>query len=411
MMTKDKFDLHEVFLVICATILLTIYFYELRPVLIPPLLATIIILFFLPFREHLYARRLLFVVVAIFILWFIRDTLDILTPFAIAFALSYLFDPLVTKLERKRVPRLVSVTAIVVLSLSFFAFALIYSVPRIINELRNLLAFVMEIPPRVAEWLNSEGASLFARTKTDATKIQEYLNTEIPLRMEKFSFSVVNGILNFVQTLPTRLGKVVYLILTPFLFFYILKDFTKIKRWIKEILPIETSWVVQEYVDRIDEIIAGFFRGQFIVCTIVGILTSVVLILMKIDYALLLGILAGALNIVPYVGLAITLFVGILIGITSPHPFLTCVKIIIAVEGVRLIESSILAPRIVGDRVGLHPVWVIFSILIFAHFMGVVGLIIAVPVAATIKIFISAYMHNYRRKIWRRKRDENRRRT
>ncbi len=411
MMTKNKFDLHDVFIVICATILLTLYFYELRPVLIPPLLAAIIILFFLPFRDHPYARRLLFVVVAILFFWFVRDTLDILTPFAIAFALSYLFDPLVTKLERKGVARLLSVSVIVVLSLSLFAVALIYSVPRIINELRNLLAFVMEIPPRVAEWLNSEGASIFAKSKSDAAKIQEYLNTEIPLRMEKFTFSLLNGILNFVQTMPSRIGKVIYLILTPFLFFYILKDFTKVKRWIKELLPIETSWVVQEYVDRIDEIIAGFFRGQFIVCTIVGVLTSIVLILMDIDYALLLGILAGALNIVTYVGLAITLFVGMLVGITSPHPFITCAKIFVAIEGVRLIESSILAPRIVGDRVGLHPVWVIFSILIFAHFLGVVGLIIAVPVAATIKIFISAYMHTYRRKIWRRKRDENRRRT
>ncbi|MBN2355170.1 AI-2E family transporter [candidate division KSB1 bacterium] len=402
-MLKNKFELYEVFIIICATILLTLYFYELRQILIPPLLAIILVLFFLPFRDHPYARRLIFIIVAIFVFWFIRDTLDILTPFAIAFALSYLFDPLVTKLERKRVPRIISVIAIVTLSLAFFTFAFLYSVPRIINELRNLLAFAMEIPPRIADWLNSEGAGMFARTKEDAAKIQQYLNREIPLRISQFSQSILNSILNFVQTLPMRLGKIVYLILTPFLFFYILKDFTKVKRWIKELLPIETSWVVKEYVDKVDDIIAGFFRGQFIVCTIVGILTSIVLIIFGVEYALLLGMLAGAMNIVPYVGLAITLFIGILIGITSPHPILTCVKIIIAIEGVRIVEGSLLAPRIVGDRVGLHPVWVIFSILIFAHFLGVVGLIIAVPVAATIKIFISVYMHTYRRKIWRRK--------
>jgi len=402
-MQKPKFELFEILILISATLLLALYFYELRQVLIPPVLAIILVLFFLPFRDQAYARRLIYIVLGVFAIWFIRDTLALLAPFAFAFALSYLFDPLVTKLERRGIRRSWSVATIVIVTLGLMAVAFVYSVPRIITELRNLLAFILELPPRVAEWLQRDGAELFGGSQSSAAKLQEILNREVPLRLQKFSDSMLQTLLDFPQTVPMLLSKAIYLILIPFLFFYILKDFYKIKRWIKEALPIETSWVVKEYVEKIDDIIAGFFRGQFIVCSIVGVLTSLILLAFGINYALLLGILAGAMNIVPYVGLAITLFVGLIIGIASPHPIMTCAKIIVAIEGVRIIEGSLLSPRIVGNRVGLHPVWVIFSILVFSHFLGLVGLILAVPIAATIKIFISVYMHKYRRRIWRRK--------
>jgi len=123
---------------------------------------------------------------------------------------------------------------------------------------------------------------------------------------------------------------------------------------------------------------------------------------LRAPYAILLGLLAGVLNIVPYVGLAITLVIGLLVSLTGPDPFITSLKIVAAIESVRILESSYIAPRIVGNRVGLHPVWVILSILIFAQQLGVLGLVIAVPMAATIKIFISIGVRSYRRKIWRR---------
>ncbi len=404
---KPKYELFEILFLVSLTILLGLFFYAMRLALIPPFLVLIILFFLIPLRGNPVVMRLIILIVVIFAFWFIRDTMDILAPFAIAFALAYLFDPLVTRLEKRRIPRITSVSVIVVVTLGFFFLLITLSIPRIINELRNLISFVLEVPSRFSEWFNSDGASYLGKTREDVDKIQVWLDREVPHRMENISAYVVQRLVQITKTLPTLFTKLLYLVLTPFLFFYILKDFHKVRRWIKELLPIETSWVVREYVDKVDAIIAGFFRGQFIVCTLVGILTTLLLLLFRVEYALLIGIMAGALNIVPYVGLAITLFIGLLIGIASPHPLTTCLKIVVAVETIRVVESSVLAPRIVGDRVGLHPVWVMFSILIFAHFLGIVGLIIAVPLAASLKIFISVWMHSYRRKIWRRKRNDN----
>lgn len=387
--------------------LLGMFLYTMRSALIPPLLTIIIIVMLAPLHQNPVARRLMILVIVIFSLWFIRDTLAILTPFVIAFAFAYIFDPLVTRLERRNIPRLLSVSLIVFLTTGTLLLILILSIPRIINEVGNLVSFAMEIPPRVGEWINSDGARLFGKTQEDIAKIQEILNREVPSRLVSLQDKLIQKALQFPLHLGRMAPKFIYLILTPFLFFYILKDFHKIRRWILELLPIETSWVVREYVDKVDSIISGFFRGQFIVCTLVGILTTLLLLLFRVEYALLIGIMAGALNIIPYVGLAITLFVGLIIGVASPNPLMTCLKIILAVESIRVVENSILSPRIVGNRVGLHPVWVMFSIFIFSHFLGIVGLIIAVPLAASLKIFISVGIHSYRRKIWRRKRNDN----
>lgn len=403
---RPKYDLFEILFIIFLALLLALFFYAMRLTLIPPLLALILIAILAPLKNPV-ARSLLIVVIVVFLFWFIRDTLDILTPFAIAFGLAYLFDPLVTRLERRNVPRLLSVSIIVFLSLGVFILVMILSVPRIISELGNLVSFVMGLPPRVGEWINSGGAAMFGDTQEEVAKIQEILNRELPHRLAKVSDLLIQKAVQFTQGLPHIFPKLLYLILTPFLFFYLLKDFHKIRRWILELLPIESSWVVREYVEKVDSIISGFFRGQFIVCTLVGILTTLLLLLFRVEYALLIGIMAGALNIIPYVGLAITLFVGLLTAIASPDPLMTSLKVIIAVESIRILENSVLSPRIVGNRVGLHPVWVIFSILICAHFLGFIGLILAVPLAASLKIFVSVGMHSYRRKIWRRKRNEN----
>ena len=358
-LNKQKYDIFEILFIVSLVILLGMFFFSMRVALIPPLLVIIILAFLAPLHKNPLAKRLMILVAVVFAFWFIRDTLDILTPFAIAFALAYLFDPLVTKLERKKVPRLLSVSVIVFLSVGSFVLLLILSIPRMISELGNLVSFSLEIPPRVVDWINSDGAAIFGKTKEDIAKIQEILNREVPHRLASFSDYIIQKVIQTTKNLPKLLPKALYLVLTPFLFFYVLKDFHKVRRWILELLPIETSWVVREYVEKVDSIIAGFFRGQFIVCTLVGILTTTLLLLFRVEYALLIGIMAGALNIVPYVGLAITLFIGLITGIASPHPLMTCLKIILAVESVRVIESSVLAPRIVGNRVGLHPVWVI----------------------------------------------------
>jgi len=409
-MGQSKFEKLDTLIVIFISLVFCVFLYQVKAALIPPLLVVVLIILLLPFRDHDYIRTLIWVVVGIFTFWFMFETKAIIAPFIIAFALAYLFDPLVTRLEKRKIPRLASVSIIVSTTVGVVSVLLYYMVPQMLNELGHLLVIFLGLPNRFAEWMKTDGAEFFIGLNIDPKRIELFITETLPAKYDKLFQTTLDWTMSFPRRAPHLIGQLLYGVLVPFLFFYILKDFDKVKRWIKELLPIESSWVVRDYLDRINTIISGFFRGQFIVCLLVGTLSTLALLAFRVPYAIILGLLAGALNIVPYVGLAITLFVGLLIGITGPDPVITCLKIIAAIEGVRILESSFIAPRIVGDRVGLHPVWVIFSILIFADLLGVLGLVIAVPVAATIKIFISIGIRSYRRKIWRRpvRRDENR---
>jgi len=190
-------------------------------------------------------------------------------------------------------------------------------------------------------------------------------------------------------------GQLLNLVLVPFLFFYILKDIDRIKSALRRLLVTRDGWLSLENIGRIDNILSGYIRGQLMVCLVVAVLTGTALSVLGIPYALILGLVAGVLNLVPYIGLAITLVLGLLVGIFSPSPLITCIKIVVVIEAVQILEGAVLSPRIVGEKVGLHPVWVMLSILIFSHFWGFVGLLIAVPFAAIIKLFVTMLIDKY----------------
>lgn len=408
-MGHSQLEKLDILFIVFVSLIFAFFLYQIKSALIPLVLAIVLIVLLLPYRDHDFVRHLIWVVVGIFTFWFLRETKAIVAPFFIAFALAYLFDPLVSKLEKRKIPRLLSVSIIVSVTLGTIAALAYFLLPRIIEELGHLLVFLLGLPTRLAEWMRVDGAEFFTSLHIDPERVEELFEVTLPEKYDQLFESALNMVMQFPKYAPPIIGRLLYGVLVPFLFFYILKDFDKVKRWILELLPIESSWVVRDYLERINTIISGFFRGQFIVCLLVAVLSTLALLAFRAPYAILLGLLAGALNIVPYVGLAITLFVGLLIALTGPDPILTSLKIIAAIEGVRILESSYIAPRIVGDRVGLHPVWVIFSILIFSNQLGVLGLVIAVPLAATIKIFVSIGIRSYRRKIWRRplRKDEN----
>ena len=394
-MRDSKYEKYNILLITGATIMLALLVYYIRDTLTPISATVFLVLFLLPLRSYKLVKNLIGIVLLIFILWFINDARQILTPFILAFVLAYLFDPLVLKLEKLRIPRWVSVLTIVLFVLTFLVIVSIEIIPQIVNEFKTLVDASVNYSNVLSGWLQTEGLALLSSLNLDTYKIQEYLLTVLPDKMQAVIETFLKSAINLSNAISAVIGQILNLVLVPFLFFYLLKDFNKIKNWFHNILPGTGRASIQEYLVKIDGVISGFFRGQLIVCLIVATLSSIGLLIFNIQYALILGLMAGVLNIIPYVGLAITLVFGILIGVFSPDPFITIIKIIVIIEVVQLIESNLLSPRIVGESVGLHPVWIIFSILIFSHFWGFLGLLLAVPAAASLKIFISAAMAIY----------------
>ena len=393
-MPNIKSQKFEYVLIFGALLLFSLFIFFLKETLTPLLLFFSVIFLLYPLRKYPFVKHFMLVVFLVFLIWFLKDASQIITPFIISFALAYLFDPLVAKLETWKIKRWISVLAIVLFVLAILVVLSIVLVPIIVNELTDLIKMSISYSNNAADWLGLKSGELLTLVKIDNNKIQEFLITELPSKIQSLLETVFKGALNITSALSTAIGQLLNLVLIPFLFFYLLKDFDKIKKWFTNLLRSDNKYNFKSYADKIDEIISGFFRGQLTVCLIVAILTGLGLAVFNVKYALIIGITAGVLNIIPYVGLFITLVFSILITLFSPDPVLSVIKVVVIIEIVQILEGSFLSPKIVGDRVGLHPAWVMFSILILSHLFGFLGLLLAVPIAATIKIFVVEAMNS-----------------
>ena len=366
---------------------LAVFLYATRAIINPILAFIILFAFLYPIRGYALAKITLLVSLFLFAIWFIDETRLILTPFAVSLALAYLFDPLVTHMKKLRIPRWVSVLAIEILVIGVIVLLLLVLAPQFLSQLKELVNKSVVYSKTISGWIESELLLWLDTTfEIDLEKIQDFAFTDLSSKIEQIFDTFFKSVSGVTLAISTAVGQLLNLVLIPFLFFYLLKDFPKIQNWVHQNLRGDTGSVIENYLHKIDTVISGFFRGQLIVCLIVGSLTTLGLWIFGVRYALLLGLMAGVLNIIPYIGLF------------SPSPWTSLIKIIAVIETVQILESSFFSPRIVGDRVGLHPAWVIFSILIFSHFWGILGIILAVPSAAVIKIFLSNLMTSVHKK-------------
>ncbi|MFH1755754.1 MAG: AI-2E family transporter [Candidatus Latescibacterota bacterium] len=394
-MKDDQRERYDILLLISAAVLLVSLLFAFREVLSPPIAAAILILFVLPLSSHPIKRSLIILTVFLFVVWFAVNTAAILMPFIISLALAYLFDPVVDRMEKIRLPRTVSVLIIVLFVLGLLTLGSIFLIPQIIRELRELIDQSIVYSNKLADWAQEDGLAFLERFGADNEKLKDIAANELPARLQQVLSTFFKGALNVTSAVSAAFGQLLNLVLVPFLFFYLLKDIDRLKEWARRLFVYHEGWLSETNFAKVDEVLSGYIRGQLIVCFVVGVVTSVALSVLGIRYALILGIVAGVLNLVPYIGLAITLVLGLLVGVFIPSPFITCIKIVVVIEAVQIIEGAVLSPRIVGERVGLHPALVMLAILIFSHFWGLAGLMIAVPLAAIIKIFASAGFSRY----------------
>ena len=138
----------------------------------------------------------------------------------------------------------------------------------------------------------------------------------------------------------------------------------------------------------VDLVLGQYIRGQLMVSTFIAVLTAVGLSISEIPYAVVLGLTAGALNLIPYVGLTISLGVSLIVALIDSGNLIQCAKVLVVFVIVQGIEGNFLSPRVVGERVGLHPVWVMFALVVAANMWGMVGMLVAIPVAAVVNIIV-----------------------
>lgn len=330
-------------------------------------------------RSTLYRLFLfIFILSALIFIFYNREKITaIILPFAVAIFITYILNPLVEILTEKKIERTAAVAIIYFVLIGSIIIALVYIIPVIILELNNLIDTI--------PFYTSETQKILAELKTKylaslPLSLQEIVDRNIS-RLEEL---LLDALQKVADTIIGIFSSIFSIILGPVLGFYFLKDFDKIKESMILYIPMPYRNTVIGWFEKFGKTLGGYIRSQLIVSLIIGVLTTLSMIILGVDFAFLIGALSGITNIIPYFGPLIGILPAVAIAVLrypDKIPWIIASMLII-----QQLESGIISPHIVGEHVGIHPVTVILSLLIGGTFFGLSGLILAVPAAALIKI-------------------------
>lgn len=371
-------------LLIAALLLIGALGVTVQTIVSPFLIAGAVIYLLYPLRAAAVPRRLIWLTVIIFALWFFNAISGLLTPFLLAYLIAYLLDPVVTDLERRHVPRWLSSLVVVLLLIGGVAAGILFVLPPAIRQFQGIINGMSSIANEFADLLNS--GVIFAYLASHGIhveKAQEAISRELSPRLESMLKALVEGLLGVVTSITALVMHLLNAIIIPFLVFYVLKDFRVISHRFIMIMPRDKRERVGELTARVDRLMGGYIRGAIVVATIQGTVAAVGLWLIGVDYALVLGIMVGLLDFIPYVGFLVSLLVACVVAIFGGGAVLAKVLWVAGLlVSQKMVEDAVLAPRIIGRQVGLHPVLLILALLVFGYFLGFLGLLIAVPATA-----------------------------
>lgn len=296
-------------------------------------------------------------------------------PFLIASLIAYLLYPVIKKLHGYHIQKGLAILFIYLLFFGGMAYLIYRGYPAIIYQLRDL----NEQLPQLLEMYEKTIYQLYESTAF----LPETVHDKMDQLIGKIELSIENVLDKLVGGFTKIFDLIILITVTPVLVFYFLKDFNKIKKYVKRYIPTKYHHQTNELLHVIDESLGNYIRGQLLVCLFVSIVTWVAFYLLNIKYALLLAIIMGLTNIIPYFGPIIGTIPAIAITLTvSPKLVLF---VIITTLAIQLVESNLLSPYIVGKSINIHPVAIIFALLLGAQVSGVIGMILAVPALTILK--------------------------
>ena len=317
---------------------------------------------------------------------------SVLLPFVAAMAVAYFLDPVADRLEAWGCSRLISTILITVAFFAFMLTVLIIIAPLLQNQILGLIRKLPDVIEVVTSWLAPLQQSLEA-SLTDA-RIQELKDASKNFTAEalRWMLRLLGGIWKGGVAVFNLLSL---LLITPLVSFYLLRDWDRIVEKVDSWLPRSSAPTIRMIIVDIDKTIAGFVRGQGTVCLLLAVFYGIGLTLTGLEFGLLVGLGTGLISFVPYFGMLIGMSTGVALAVVQ-FGAVTPVVLVIGVFILgQLIESMFITPKLVGDQVGLHPVWVIFALMAGGAAFGFTGILLAVPVAVTIGVLIRFFLGEY----------------
>jgi len=331
--------------------------------------------------------------------WLVYLLAPVITPFAISAVLAYFGDPIVDRLEkvsvwRWKLGRTVAVSIVFILMVVLITVILLILIPLLADQIRLLV----ERFPQWIEWFSGTvlpwvaGKLGFELTDFDPARFSDMLK-EYWKEISTAAFNVIDFISRGGLAVATWLT---HLILIPVVTFYLLRDWDLMIRGIHDLLPRNMEAEISRLASEVDDVLGAFFRGQLMVMLALGVMYSIGLSLVGIELAVLIGMGAGLLSIVPYLGSIVGVLVAVGAAIFQFHDWFHPVMVLLVFGVGQSAESMYLTPKLVGDKIGLHPVTVIFAVLAGGQLFGFLGILLALPVAAALNVLVRHVHKKYR---------------
>jgi predicted PurR-regulated permease PerM len=391
---------------VAVLLVLAAFLASVRSILNPFLLFILLVFFLQPYRG---TRHYLLTVSASGLLtfvWLLDTTGFLLAPFVLSIVLAYVLHPLVNRLTGRRVTRSMAVMILALPMVGALVLLVFVGVPALSAQVAEFIRDVPGFIRGATAWLERMQVTLATRDvpgldeqalierlrAIQPESVMAYLQ-ERQSAVAAWAWQAVLGVGKGLGAILTLLG---YVFLTPILTFYLLRDWPDIEARLEALVPGPYRDRVLGLATEYDRLLAGYLRGQLLQSSIVGVLTWILFAVAGFPQALLLGVLAGVFNVIPYMGMIVAMIPAVAIALFSPDPGWMLGKAVLVTMAVQALDSTVLGPKIVGDSVGLHPVWVILALSISGYFFGFVGLLIAVPLAVLVSLLLRIALLRYR---------------
>ena len=315
--------------------------------------------------------------VFVLIMWFLSD---VIMPFVAGAAIAYFLDPVADRLEKLGCTRGTATLIITVFGLVGFVALALVLLPVFISQLSDLIAAVPAYSTQIQTFLQEKIPSL-AEPDSAVRQTLNDIGAALKAKSGVLANTVITSAFSVIDT-------IIFIVVVPVVAFYLLLDWDRIIGVINGWLPLDHAETIRDLGREVDVVLAGFVRGQITVSAILGSFYSVSLVLVGLQFGLVVGLIAGLISFIPYVGAVIggALAIGLALFQFWDQPWWIGVVAGVFVVG-QMVEGNYLTPKLVGGSVGLHPVWLMFALSVFGSLFGFAGMLVAVPLAATIGVF------------------------
>lgn len=385
---------------------LGLFLFSIRSILNPFILFLLLLFLVQPYSGTRFHIMLVSTSALLTFIWMLDTTGFLLAPFVLALVLAYIQHPMIARLERRGLSRLAATVLLALPAIAILGVILFVGIPALSAQIAELIrgtpAFLQTFTLRLEAWQ----AQLQSRDlpwldeQAMVDRLRSIQPEAVMAWMQQRQAAIAQGVWTGLTGVGKGLGAVLsllsYVFLTPIITFYLLRDWHSIQARLRELVPGPYRDRVVGFASEYDRLLARYLRGQVLAAAIVGVLTWLGFLIAGFPYALLLGAVAGVFNIIPYMGLVASLIPALVIALFSASPLIALAKIAAVFAVVQVLDSSVIGPRVVGEAVGLHPVWVLLALAVTGYFFGFVGLLIAVPLAVLVKLLLGYALDRYR---------------